>query len=53
MQSVKFWAPKVWNQISIKIRESNTIHLFNKRIKSHLIENKIILQIVVFDAETI
>ena len=39
---VKFWGPKVWNQIPIKIRENKTIHLFNKRIKPHLIQNKII-----------
>ena len=53
MQSVKFWGPKIWIQIPIEIRESKTIHLFNKRIKPHLIQNKIILQIVVFDAQTI
>ena len=35
MQSVKFWGPKVWNQIPIKIRESKTIHLLNKKIKPH------------------
>ena len=40
-QSVKFWGPRVWNQIPTDTRKSKTAYSFIQNIQPYLVQNKI------------
>ena len=40
-QSVKFWGPRVWNQLPTDAKKSNTVHSFLRNIQPYLAQRKI------------
>ena len=40
-QSVKFWGPRVWNQLPTNAKQSKTVQSFLQNIQPYLVQNKI------------
>ena len=38
MKSFSYQAPVIWNNLSIKVRDSRSLHAFKRSLKTHLFE---------------